>query len=606
VCRLDSASFAPCTSPQSYTGIAAGQHRFEVKARNAALESGAAGTTWTIDVTSPTVAIGSPPAGGQLSSQVTIAVTASDNLGVAKVEFRIDGTLRGTSTVSPYTFPWDTTSETNGSHVVEVTSYDVAGNRSTPASRTYSVSNQGSGGSCSGVAVAPGTDTLAPAVNANGATTFCFRPGVYRFTQAVVPKSGSTFVGQPGAILSGALDITNSFTQSGSVWVASGMTMEGYGDPGWPDPCENGGTLCLRTNDVYYDDEFLRRVGSLGELSSGEFYFDHGSDRIYIANQPAGHRVEVSVAPHALRSWGTGAVNVTMRGLVVEKFASPASDGAIQGNAGWVLEDLEVRLNHSVGVNGFEEFRNGLVHDNGQAGISTSDGDGQIVEGSEFYENHRIPIICWHTSSVKILRTRNAVIRNNYSHDEPCGPGLWTDWDNIGSLFEGNRVEDVAGAGIFHEASYDAVIRNNVVRNTGFENAGWIDGSGILVNSSRNVEIYGNTVEDNRHGIGGTNTDRGSGAHGLHELTNLRVHDNVIRVTYRSPEGYWSSPSGVVGSIQQPFSNQAQFSRNQYTVCSGNIFAGPSSPGSTSYGYMSWAQWRAIGQDTTSTVSFVC
>jgi hypothetical protein len=426
--------------------------------------------------------------------------------------------------------------------------------------------------------------------------------------QAVVPKPGNTFVGEPGAIVSGARDISALFTQSGGAWSASGMTYEGQGDPGWPNPCEGGGTLCLRTNDVYYDDRLLQRVGSLGELSSGEFYFDYGADRIYIADSPAGHRVEVGVGPGAFRSWGTGAVNVTLRGFVVEKFASPASTPAIQGNDGWMLENMTVRLNHSIGVNGFQVFRNGLVHDNGQAGVSTADGTGQTVEGSEFYSNHRVPIICWHGGAVKILRSRNAIIRNNYAHDDSC-MGLWTDWDNIGTLYEGNRVERIAGPGIFHEASFDAVIRNNTVRDSGFgpDVTGWIDGSGILVNSSRNVEIYGNTVEGNRHGIGATYTNRGSSAtYGLREVTNLRVHHNTIRTTWRSPSGSWSTAAGVAGIIKQPFTSQAFYNNNTYTTCSATEFSGPSPAGSTTYGGMRWSDWRAQGQDANSANSSSC
>ena len=59
-------------------------------------------------------------------------------------------------------------------------------------------------------------------------------------------------------------------------------------------------------------------------------------------------------------------------------------------------------------------------------------------------------------------------MRDNHVHHNE-GPGLWTDIDNIHTLYEGNLVEHNANVGIFHEISYDAVIRNNIVRDNGLE-----------------------------------------------------------------------------------------------------------------------------------------
>jgi Right handed beta helix region len=442
-------------------------------------------------------------------------------------------------------------------------------------------------------------------------TTFCVRAGMHRFTQALVPKSGSSFIGQPGAIFSGAREITRLFVKAGSIWAASGMTMDGTFDPGYrPGPCESprdepDSTLCLRTNDVYYDDRLLTRVGSLSKLSPGKFFFDYANDKIYIANRPSGHEVEVGVAPQSLRSFRTDATNVTVRGIVIEKFATPAASYALEGKAGWIVDHVEVRLNHACGVTA-PVLRGSLVHDNGQCGFGSGDGP-VLVEGNEFYENHRIPIAGWHTAAVKISRSRNAVIRDNYAHDED-GLGLWTDWDNIGTLYDGNKVERTGGPGIFHEASFDAVIRDNVVRGSGFNSAfdGWIDGSGILVNSSANVQIFRNRVEGNHSGIGATNTDRGASAvYGRREVRNLDVHDNVIAV--RSLDG--AAPNragGVAGVISQPFVRQAFFDHNRYTICRSSRFAGPDPSAPSGQTYLDWREWQAAGEDPNSTVSFAC
>lgn len=57
-CRLDGAAFAACTSPQAYSGLAAGAHVFDVRARDpAGNESAPTSYTWTIDLTNPVVTI---------------------------------------------------------------------------------------------------------------------------------------------------------------------------------------------------------------------------------------------------------------------------------------------------------------------------------------------------------------------------------------------------------------------------------------------------------------------------------------------------------------------------------------------------------------------
>ena len=58
LCRLDGAAFAACASPKAFAGLSAGQHAFDVKARDAAGNDGATTSyTWTIDLTNPVVTI---------------------------------------------------------------------------------------------------------------------------------------------------------------------------------------------------------------------------------------------------------------------------------------------------------------------------------------------------------------------------------------------------------------------------------------------------------------------------------------------------------------------------------------------------------------------
>jgi len=98
-------------------------------------------TAGTPDTTPPTTSITSPANGATVSGTVNVTASASDNVGVVKVDFYIDSVLSSTSTTSPYTFSWNTTTVANGSHTIFSKAYDAANNVGTSATVTVTVSN---------------------------------------------------------------------------------------------------------------------------------------------------------------------------------------------------------------------------------------------------------------------------------------------------------------------------------------------------------------------------------------------------------------------------------------------------------------------------------
>src|SRR6185369_5693692 len=69
------------------------------------------------DTTPPTVSVTAPSNGATVSSSTSVTATASDNVGVAGVQFKLDGSNLGAEdTSSPYSISWDTTATLNGSH----------------------------------------------------------------------------------------------------------------------------------------------------------------------------------------------------------------------------------------------------------------------------------------------------------------------------------------------------------------------------------------------------------------------------------------------------------------------------------------------------------
>src|SRR3989338_14543 len=100
-----------------------------------------------LDTTLPTISITSPASGATVSGTTNINATASDNIGVTKVEFYVDGVLKSTDTTSPYSYSWDTTNggthACNGAHTHSLTAkaYDAAGNPKTSGAISVNMNN---------------------------------------------------------------------------------------------------------------------------------------------------------------------------------------------------------------------------------------------------------------------------------------------------------------------------------------------------------------------------------------------------------------------------------------------------------------------------------
>ena len=313
----------------------------------------------------------------------------------------------------------------------------------------------------------------------------------------------------------------------------------GGGGPGQPAQrqyrgrCQAEYPLCIFPEDVFVDDLPIVRVEHQEELGPGRWWSDSSAGLIYLADDPAGRKVELGATRKAFSGNARG---VTIRGFIIEKYAQPAGEAAIDGkNADdWTVDQNEIRWNHAVGIragNGWKVLNN-KTHHNGDCGMGGSGRD-ILVEGNEMYKNNYAGYWPgWEAGGAKFVLTENLVVRNNFSHDN-IGPGLWTDINNRNTLYEGNRTTNNT-EGIFHEISFKATIRNNTVWNDGNNTFGRHDGdAGILVGESRDVEVYGNKVTNCRAAILGRQLNRTSDAQMYHmpepyEIHNLNVHDNDI------------------------------------------------------------------------------
>ena len=132
-CKLDGAAFAACTSPQSYTGLTAGSHTFQVHAIDPAgnVDATAASRSWVVDLTPPDTTITSGPPNPSNSTGASFTFTSSE--AGSTFQCSLDGATF-TSCSSPATY----SGLSVGPHLLEVRATDPAGNTDpTPASHAW-------------------------------------------------------------------------------------------------------------------------------------------------------------------------------------------------------------------------------------------------------------------------------------------------------------------------------------------------------------------------------------------------------------------------------------------------------------------------------------
>jgi parallel beta-helix repeat protein len=289
--------------------------------------------------------------------------------------------------------------------------------------------------------------------------------------------------------------------------------------------------------------------------------------------------------------------NVTIRNLVIRDMPQKAIL-AYGPSGGWLVEHNEITGNvGGIFAPSYGIIRNNYIHHNIGPDPTSSDYDkrgggyhsfrttGAIFEGNE---------IAYNGPEQKVLCTNGLVFRNNFVHHNHSD-GIWYDADNYNALIEGNRVEDNGRSGIFYEINGSGVIRDN----TSSRNAR----HGIMVTTSKNVEIYRNRLENNAAtGIHYWLDSRvGQGAQQV-DLINVRSYNNTIRVgTQLGSNGSSFAYGGVTDEFAAPYvrgEKNLKFDSNAYAVSTltGRFWWWPKT-GRT------WSDWQALGQDVAGALS---
>ncbi|MFC3738764.1 S8 family serine peptidase [Paractinoplanes deccanensis] len=148
-----------------WTPSAAGAYTLVVRTTDTAGNVAGSTRRVMVDTTGPRLTWSAPAATTLLRGTVTVAASATDPAGVAKVELLADGQVVGEDLTSPYAIPLDT-ADLAQSQELELRATDRLGNVTTLA-RTYTVDNEAPTADLTLPGTLSGTVTLAPDVADN-------------------------------------------------------------------------------------------------------------------------------------------------------------------------------------------------------------------------------------------------------------------------------------------------------------------------------------------------------------------------------------------------------------------------------------------------------
>jgi hypothetical protein len=369
---------------------------------------------------------------------------------------------------------------------------------------------------------------------------------------------------------------------------------------------------------VFLNDDWMQHVPALRLVSPGRFYFDYARNRIYLHSDDVvgASLIEASVTERAFygSTSYTSRAAVRIQNLTIEKFTPQLQNSMCDAleSEYWVAENCKFHLCYARGVtiggSGGQTLGCQIV-DNGQLGISGSGTSGTwtwaggghnlLVEGNEIARNGEWSgtSATWEAGGSKWANTTNLVIRRNWAHNNYLYAALWADINNTYTLYERNLVEDNYNDGIFHEISFDAVIRYNVCRRNGWlEQSGDVSASaGIRISTSQRVLIHDNVLDDNYQNLTATIQDRTASAirfepFDRYILRTLLFRGNDVRAPTRNSVVGVRQHSSVPPSPYLP-EQDIRFRENHYRVApalSGSLFRWVWGDGSGQRGFLQW------------------
>jgi len=175
--------------------LASGTYTLMTKAYDAAGNVGQSSNvavTIVNDITAPTVSLSAPANGATLGGTVSVTASASDNVGVSKVEFYNNGTLLFAGNVAPYTYNWNTNSIANGNYTLTARAYDNVGNIGQSSSVSVTVFNDSSAPTVTAFSIPATASFTTVAITSLTASDNVAVTGYLVTESATTPAAGAT------------------------------------------------------------------------------------------------------------------------------------------------------------------------------------------------------------------------------------------------------------------------------------------------------------------------------------------------------------------------------------------------------------------------------
>jgi hypothetical protein len=185
-----------------------------------------------------------------------------------------------------------------------------------------------------------------------------------------------------------------------------------------------------------------------------------------------------------LYAFGGNATGVTVSYLTVRNFGGEGENqdqGVVNENsmAGWTIDHSTIKDNAGAGVmlGSHNMLSHDCLADNQQYGFNAYSPSGPVglvlknneIAGNDTYNWEAHSPDCGCTGGGKFWEVKNAVIENNWIHDNRS-VGLWADTNNRGFEFKNNYISGNYDYGLIYEISYNAVIENNTFVRNGIQN----------------------------------------------------------------------------------------------------------------------------------------
>ena len=347
---------APFATPWTTMAGTNGLHTLTAVARNMAgtrTTSPAVGVTVSNDKTAPTVSITAPAAGGIVSGTVSVTANATDNVGVAGVQFKLDGVNLSTEvTRSPYSVSWTTTTATNATHTLTAVARDAAGNRATSAAVSVTVTNGTTGSPpptpltgalVSYWALDEGIGTTAADTSGNGNTATLMNGPTWtagRRGSALSFDGLTQYVRVPSTPALNAYPLTVAFWMKTSSTSGVRGVVNKYADMslnGWQ-VYMSSGKLCawyIKDGSNYIDDNTACPLAVAG-------YNDNQWHQVVFVVDASGGKFYVDGLPQAALPWtGTPGAPTTTQELQIGHYPGLASGGFFAG----VIDDVRIWSN---------------------------------------------------------------------------------------------------------------------------------------------------------------------------------------------------------------------------------------------------------------------